>query len=121
MRNIVKVMLLLNVIFFVGIICIYASDNTLRFELTKDKIEKIWIYKISEGNYEIVVKLNKTNKEIFYELTAKNVGKRLTITFKDHILVSAIIKGEIDSGIISLGVWKSLKEAERMVEFLKSE
>lgn len=93
------------------------ANQALQFELTQEKIETAWMSEIGDGNYAVIVKLNKPHRKDFSQLTASNIDEKLAIVFSGQILTSAVIKGRIDSGIIKVGEWASEEDAN---EFMQS-
>jgi preprotein translocase subunit SecD len=59
------------------------------YELQKNDIESILIYDLKNLKYSISVKLEEEAKKYFYELTEKNIGRKLIILYKGRILVQA--------------------------------
>ena len=103
--------LVIMVFYFIGGFSYVYGNETLEFDLTEEKINKAFVNDSSEGKYAVTVYLKEPYKTYFSELTEKNVGKKLAITFCGHTLISPIIMGKIDSGIIEVGTWNSEENA----------
>ena len=103
-----------------NIVTAYAS-GAMQYELTHEKIERAWVTEIREGLYQVRIKLSDPHKETFSQLTENNIGKKLAITFSGDVLISPIIRGKIDSGIIVLGKWNLEADARKFVKTLKLE
>lgn len=100
-----------------------CADEMIQYELSQDKIESVWVSAIEggiyKGLYEVTVKLNEPNREVFSKLTGDNIGRKLEIVFQGHIFTSAVIKERIESGTMSLGKWNSEEEAKKIIEMIK--
>ena len=76
-----------------------AETETLRYALCTNNIAQAKV--ASHGDdFFVIIKLSQLATNDFRTITAKNVGKRLTILLNDTIVTSAIIQDEIDSGTI---------------------
>ena len=115
-----KIIIILGFLFF-NLKVLYAEE-TLQYELTPDKVEMAWVYKIKKGIdkelYEVVVRLNEPNKKFVSQLTGDNIGKRCAIIFEGRTLIKPIIRQQVDSGSIVAGVWNSEEEAKKIVDVL---
>lgn len=113
-------------IFYKGMLTVFLllygsvlwANGTLQYSISKEKFEDAWVVDTKDGFYSVVIKLKEPYKEEFAKLTAINIGKRLQILFEGQILVEAIIKDEIDSGIISDSGWKSEEDALKFIDTL---
>jgi len=52
----------------------------------------------------------------FKSFTSENIGKSLQVLKNGHLIVEAEIKGEIDSGLISID---NLQDSKEVLEYLK--
>lgn len=114
----VKALIILGILLF-NLVPAYAEE-TLQYELTHDKIKRVCVYEIKEGLYQVTLELNKPDKEALSQLTENNIGKKLEVVLSGRILMSAVIKGKIDSGVISFSESNSEEAARKIVEILKS-
>jgi preprotein translocase subunit SecD len=113
----VKSLIILGIMFF-NLATAYAGE-TLQYDLTHDKIESVCVSEIKSGLYEVTVELNRDSKKAFTQLTENNIGKRLDIILSGRILTGAVIKGKIDSGVISLSVSNSEEAVRIITDILK--
>lgn len=104
-------------IFISGFFCVEGNE-TLEFDLTERKIHKAFVNDCSEGNYAVTVELKEPYKTYFSELTEKNIGKKLAVTFCGRTLISPIIRNKIDSGTIEVGKWNSEINARQFIKEL---
>jgi preprotein translocase subunit SecD len=89
------------------------------YELQKDDIQSILIYDLKNMKYSISVNLKEEAKIYFSKLTEKNIGRKLIIFYKDKILVQAIIKDKIPSGIIGIDNLENNEVMELLNSMLK--
>ena len=116
-----KALFLKTIVIITILLCGFLStlaDEILQFELTQEKIESAWIFEDSEGHFVVDVKLSEPYRGYLSQLTGRNIGKRLSITFSGQILISPVIKDRIDSGIIQVGEWESEENARNFMETL---
>lgn len=118
---------MMKIIYSVGFlyICIFLSafstadaDEIIEYEITKEKIELARILKGPVGSFEVQIKLIRSEKDAFSELTGANIDKELRILFEGEVVTRAIIKAKIDSGLISVGQWRSEEEVKIFLERL---
>jgi preprotein translocase subunit SecD len=86
------------------------------YNLTKSSIEDVTYSMIPDGTYYIIIKLNKESADEFRVITKTNIGKNLRIIKDGHIIVEAIIKGEIASGNIQRS---GLKSGDEVINFIR--
>ena len=86
--------------FFGFLIFANAETNILRYALCKSNVAQTRVVG-HDNNFSVIINLSQSSVEEFKNITAKNVGKRLTIVIDDAIITSAIIESEIDSGVIA--------------------
>lgn len=68
----------------------------------------------------VLLKFNKEGAEIFYELTKRNVGKRIAI-YIDNVLISApVVREEIPSGEAKISGKFTVQEAKKLAENLSA-
>ena len=69
--------------------------------------------RLSPAKYVVIAKLRVPYKIDFVQFTGGNIGKRIDVIACCKTIVSAVIKGRIDTGVIQIGFWKSWEEAIR--------
>jgi preprotein translocase subunit SecD len=122
--NMKHIVLFVKVLLILGVLIInptsaYAAD-TLQYALTHDKVKRVCVFEIKEGLYWVTVELNNPAKKVLSQLTENNIGKKMDVVISERILVSAVIKGKIDSGVISLGEWNLEEATEKIKEIFKT-
>lgn len=114
----------MKILTIVGVIllnfAIAYAEEALKYEVTQDKVNQVCVYEIKNGLYQVVVGLNRPEKKAFSQLTENNIGKKLDVIVKGRILMSAVIEGKIDSGVISLGACNLEEAVKRIKEILKA-
>lgn len=113
------VFLLMSMVIAISTACFLPSglaNNILQYELNPEKVVKAWVSKRPDGYFEVIVELNETEREKFAKLTEANVDEELQITFLGQLMTRAIVQTKIDSGIISVGRWKSKKETDKFLK-----
>ncbi|MGC2422932.1 MAG: hypothetical protein WA666_01100 [Nitrospirota bacterium] len=107
-------------------VTVACAEEPLQFELTHNNIQNVTISEIKRGTFseikqrtfEVAVKLEYPEaREVFRKLTANNIGRKLAVTCKGHVLATAKIREEVDSGGITLGVMDS-KAARDLIDLL---
>lgn len=76
-----------------------AESKPLRYVLCKNIVAQARVVS-SSNSFSVIIKLSQSATKDFSIITAKNVGRRLTIYVNDTVVTSAIIKAEINSGTI---------------------
>ena len=94
------------------------ANETIQYELTKENVKSAMVLEIPKGVFSVEVELTAIEREKFLQLTKNNVEKRLQIIFSEQVVLSAIIKGKIDSGIIRIGKWSSEEQAMAFIKTL---
>jgi preprotein translocase subunit SecD len=95
---------------------VVASDGALRFILTNKMIDKIALHQFDNGQLQVTIHMKEKYRKQFKELTARNIGVRLSVDYEGKTLTSAVIKDRIKSGIIVVSKWTSKKDAQRFVD-----
>jgi preprotein translocase subunit SecD len=93
------------------------TNNQLQFELNSYKLEDVWYDKL-DNRYLIYVKLKENYREEFSQITAENIGEKLSIIYKGQILLSPVIRDKIESGIIQIGDSSKEDDAKQLVDSL---
>lgn len=106
-------MIMIMIFYFISGFSYIEGNETLEFDLTKERINKAFVKYFSEDKYAVVVYLKEPYKTYFSDLTNKNISKRLSITFCRETLISPIIKGKVDTGIIEVGTWNFEENAKQ--------
>lgn len=96
---------------------VYAN-GMLQYEISNEKIEKIWLTEYSKDEYIVRLLLKEPYKQEFSQLTGNNIGKRLEIIAAGKVLSRAVVKEKNDSGHIYAGKWDSEKGARKFIESL---
>ncbi len=95
------------------------AGEVVQYDLSKEKIKKVSIAGAGEGRYTVMIELTKKNREVFAKLTGNSVGRTLVVTISDHVLTRAVIRGKIDSGIISVGDFDLRNALTKMAEIFE--
>lgn len=96
------------------------AEELICYELTQDKIKRIYVSQTPEGIYEVVVELNKPNRAALSQLTSNNIGKMVVITVSKRVLSRIKIMGKIDSGNILMGGLDSVGAVKIVEELINS-
>ena len=78
---------------------VYAETETLKYWLCKNNIAEAEVTNFDDIFF-VNIKLNQLGTDKLKTITAQNIGKKLVILFKNEVVTVAIIKAEINSGII---------------------
>ncbi len=113
-----KLCLVIIAVNYVLLSCLSWANDGLTYELTCKNIESVCISEIENGHYSVYVKLNKKGRKTFSSLTAENIGQKMDVTFCGQVLSSAIIRGKIESGIISIGYLNSIEKLTNIIKEL---
>ncbi len=107
--------LILFVIFVnAGYTC-YAQES-INFNLENACIESVSYSLAQDSLYSVFIKLNPDCAREFKNFTRKNIGKLLKILKNEHLIVEAVVKGEIGSGLISIN---NLKDSNEVLQYLE--
>ena len=109
----------LLVLIIISIQSLFAiAEEGLRYEILKHNVSTAWLSDPCSGYYKVIIELNEKAKTNFKIITEENIGKRLEIIFSGKILTQAVIKTEIDSGIIQVGKWEKKEDANKFIDAL---
>lgn len=112
MRNLLLKLVILQIAIVFGS-SIIEANGTLEFEITSEKVSEAWYYRSNTGQYQIYVKLKEPYRKFFSKLTEDNIGEKIKITLSDRILISPVVRGGIDSGIIQIAEFDNEEEAKK--------
>lgn len=98
----------------VGFTVLQANEGSLRLDLNEENIVEV---RFTDKTRVINLKLSNSATLKLKNLTRENIGKKLSVSYMDHILVSATIQAEIPSGRIQISnpsdlIWKEMKKLE---------
>ena len=116
----VKTTILLAVVGIAVTSHLFATDYA-EYELKKDKIQMARVVDAPYGKYAVGIELTTSERELFRQITAENVGNRLAITYRGKVLIKPIVREEITSGIIVVGDYETKEESEELVHTILSE
>jgi preprotein translocase subunit SecD len=110
-----------NIIFHIVLIVIlfntaHYGQETIKYNILKSDIEKVAYEVLPDSTYQISIKLNTKAVQELKKITKNNIGNNLIVVKDGNIIVEAIIKGEIDSGLIV----KQLKSGDEVIEYIKN-
>jgi preprotein translocase subunit SecD len=63
----------------------------------------------------VQVEFDKTGKQIFYEITSKNIGKQIGLFIKGELISAPTINSEINNGSIIITNNYTIKEASKII------
>jgi preprotein translocase subunit SecD len=112
MKNIIFPIILIAILFNTP----HYGQETIKYNLTKSSIDAVTYSMIPDSTYCIDIRLNKNSANEFKEMTKTNIGKNLRIIKDGHIIVEAIIKGEITNGNIQRN---RLKSGDEVIKYIK--
>ena len=109
-----------NKIYFVLVFLLFTHINygqkSIKYILSKSSIQSVSFQLAPDSTYSILIRLTKEETNKFDEVTKQNVGNLLNIYYSKHNLVSAVVKGEIPNGLISIN---SLKTSAEVIYYVK--
>lgn len=92
----------------------YYDDNQAFFDLiavkipqvidlNKETVEKLYLARSSyTGNSEILMNFKKEKVSQWYEITSKNIGRRLSVLLDDKVLINPIVNSPIEGGAMMI-------------------
>jgi len=111
MRNLFLKLVILQIAIIFGS-SIIEANGTLEFEITSEKVSEAWYHRSNTGPYQFYVKLKEPYRKYFSKLTGDNIGKKIVIILSDRILISPVVRGRIDSGIIQIAEFDNEEKAK---------
>ena len=112
---------ILRIIFLLVLFCsITIAQETINYSLSKEKFDTLSMESLGDSIFTVFIKLNSAATKEFSKITENNIGKRLNIIFKDSVLISAVIKGKISSGLLSVSEFTNAEEAKNIEAWLNS-
>jgi len=94
-----------------------AAGEPLQYRLETGHVKCAQVLK-SPNEIRIQVELTRQESEHFAELTRGHIGQLLQIVHADRILLQAIIRAEISSGMILTSGFDSEETANRFIQTL---
>ena len=104
------------ILIYVG--CSSYAQQSITYDLEDSCIKSVTYYLAPDSLYSISIKLNSDCAIKFNNFTGKNIGKSLKILKNGHLMVEAVIKGEIGSGLISIHNLQNTKEVLKYIKIL---
>jgi preprotein translocase subunit SecD len=102
-----------------NIISITYAQDVVNYKLITSDIRSVsYIMDSPDSTFLISIKLNNEAANKFKEFTKNNIGKMLKIIKNTHVLIEAIIKGEIPNGNMSISNLKSKNEVIKVFKIL---
>ncbi len=96
--------------------CISYAQQSINYDLENSCIESVTYSLAPDSLYAIFIKMNSECALKFKNFTRENIGKSLMILKNGNLIVEAVIRGEIDSGLISID---NLQDSNETLKYLK--
>jgi len=104
---------------YIIFVCMGYSSNAqqlITYNLENSCINSVTYSLAPDSLYAISIKMNSDCTINFKNFTRKNIGKSLKILKNGHLIVEAVIKEEIDSGLITI---QNLQDTKETLKYLK--
>ena len=97
----------------VGFTVLQANEGSLRLDLNEENIIQVRF----TDKTAIDLKLSDSATLKLKNMTEENIGKKLSVLYMNHIIVSATIQAAIPNGRIGISnpsdfIWKEMKKLE---------
>ena len=103
-------------IFFACLCYNSYAQQSINYTLKNSCIESVSYSLDSDSQYAIFIQMTPDCALEFKIFTSENIGKSLQVLKNGHLIVEAVIRGEIDSGLISID---NLQDSKEVLEYLK--